>query len=404
MGNPHLDHRIVLRKKEEHRITAGHPWVFSNEIASVQGSPGPGDVVEVQNAGGRTLGIGFYHPHSLIAVRLLSPQLEEINPEFFRRRIVRALSLRERTYRDSAVYRLVNGESDFLPGLIIDRFRDLFVLQTFSYGMDRRQGELCDVLEDLLHPRCIVERNESPLRALESLPERRGVLRGEPAPVEIEEHGIRYTLNPLEGQKTGFFLDQRENRLLARRYSQGARVLDCFCNDGGFALNAARGGASSVLALDVSAEEIRRASTNAELNAITTVRFETADVFERLRSLREEGARFDLIILDPPSFTRSRKNVPAAKRGYRELHESALRILDADALLITASCSHHIEPETFLQVIQDAAFRCGRSLQILDWRGAAPDHPVLPAAPETRYLKLGVFRVLETFTREKGIL
>ena len=403
MTNSHLEYRIVLRKKEDHRITAGHPWVFSNEIATVHGSPGPGSIVEVQNAGGRTLGIGLYHPHSLIAVRLLSMHIEDINLEFFRRRIAQALSLRVRIYQDSSVYRLVHGESDFLPGLIVDRFNDICVIQTFSYGMDMRQTELCDALDGLLHPRCIVERNESPLRALEALPERRSVLRGEPGPVEIEEHGIRYALHPLEGQKTGFFLDQRENRLLARRYSRGARVLDCFCNDGGFALNAARGGATSVLALDVSGEETRRAARNAELNGITTVQFETADVFERLRSLREVGARFDLVILDPPSFTRNRKNVPAAKRGYRELHEGALRLLDTDGLLITASCSHHIEPDTFLQVIQDAAFRCGRSLQMIDWRGAAPDHPVLPAAPETRYLKLGVFRALESFNREKEI-
>jgi 23S rRNA (cytosine1962-C5)-methyltransferase len=403
MTNTHLDHRIVLRKKEDHRITAGHPWVFSNEIATVHGSPGPGDVVEVQNAGGRTLGIGLYHPHSLIAARLLSTHIEKIDLEFFRKRIAQALSLRLRTYHDSAVYRLVHGESDFLPGLIIDRFNDTCVIQTFSYGMDMRQDDICNALEDLLHPRCIVERNESPLRALESLSERRGVLRGEPGPVEIQEHGLRYFLHPLEGQKTGFFLDQCENRLLAQRYSRGARVLDCFCNDGGFALNAARGGAASVLAIDASEEETKRGARNTDLNGISTVTFETADVFERLRSLREEGSRFDLIILDPPSFTRTRKNVPAAKRGYRELHEGALRLLPPDGLLMTASCSHHIEPETFMQVIQDAAFRCGRLLQIIDWRGAAPDHPTLPAVPETRYLKMGVFRALEAFTTEKGV-
>jgi 23S rRNA (cytosine1962-C5)-methyltransferase len=402
MANSHLDNRIVLKKKEDHRISAGHPWVFSNEIATVHGNPGPGDIVELQNAGGKTLGIGLYHPHSLIAVRLLSTRIEEIDLTFFQRRISLALSLRRRTYHDSTFYRLVHGESDYLPGLIIDRFDDTCVIQTLSYGMDRRQTTICDALDDVLHPRCIVERNESPLRTLESLPERRGVLRGEPGTVEIVEHGIRYVLHPLEGQKTGFFLDQRENRLLAQRYSLGARVLDCFCNDGGFALNAARGGAASVLAIDASAEETDRASRNAALNRITTVTFETADVFARLRSLREEGSRFDLIILDPPSFTRSRKHVPAAKRGYRELHEGALRLLQPDGLLITASCSHHIEPETFMQVVQDAALRCGRLLQIVDWRGAGPDHPTLPAVPETRYLKLGVFRAFELLNREKG--
>jgi 23S rRNA (cytosine1962-C5)-methyltransferase len=403
MTHAHLDLRVVLRKKEDHRIAAGHPWVFSNEIEKIEGSPAPGDVVEIQTSRGRTLGIGLYHPHSLIAVRLLSTQVETINLEFFRRRIARALTLRQRVYHDSAVYRLVHGESDFLPGLIIDRFADSCVIQTVSYGMDKRQDTICDALDGLLHPRCIVERNESPLRALDSLPERQGVLRGEPGPVEFEEHGIRYSLHPLKGQKTGFFLDQRENRLLAQRYSRDARVLDCFCNDGGFALNAARGGAASVLAIDASEEETERGARNAELNDITQVKFETGDVFARLRSLREEGERFDLIILDPPSFTRSRKNVPAAKRGYRELHEGALRILRPDGFLITASCSHHIEPQTFLEVIRDAGFRCGRSLQLLDWRGAAPDHPTLPGVPETQYLKLGVFRSVEMFTTEKRL-
>ncbi len=403
MEHAHLDRRIVLRKKEDRRIAAGHPWVFSNEIENIVGKPGPGDVVEIQTAGGRTLGIGFYHPHSLIAVRLLSVRIEAIDQAFFRKRIARALRLREQIYPGSALYRLVHGESDFLPGLIIDRFADVCVLQTFSYGMDARQTTICDVLEELLHPRAIVERNESPLRSLETLPERRGTLRGEPGPVEVEEHGIRYSLHPLQGQKTGFFLDQRENRLLTQTYSRGAQVLDCFCNVGGFALNAARGGAASVLAIDVSEEEIQRGRRNAELNGITTITFETGDVFDRLRSLREEDRRFDLIILDPPSFTRSRKNVPAAKRGYRELHEGAFRLLRPDGLLITSSCSHHIEPDTFLQVIQDAALRCGRGLQTLDWRGAAPDHPTLPPVPETRYLKLGVFRALELFTTEKEL-
>ncbi len=398
-----LDRRVVLKKNEDHRVAAGHPWVFSNELQTISGNPGPGDVVEILNAGGRTLGIGFYHPHSLIAVRLLSPRLEPVDRPFFRDRIGQALRLRERICRGSAAYRLVNGESDFLPGLIIDRFADVCVLQTFSYGMDARQELICDVLEELLHPRAIVERNESPLRALESLPERRGPLRGEPGPVEIEEHGIRYSLHPLEGQKTGFFLDQRENRLLAQRYGSGGRVLDCFCNDGGFALNAARGGATSVLAIDASEEETRRGEQNARLNGITNVTFETGDVFARLRSLRENNERFNLIILDPPSFTRSRKNVPAAKRGYRELHEGALRLLFRDGFLITSSCSHHIEPETFLQVIQESALRCGRSLQTLEWRGAAPDHPTLPPVPETRYLKLGVFRALPLFPTEKDM-
>jgi 23S rRNA (cytosine1962-C5)-methyltransferase len=246
----------------------------------------------------------------------------------------------------------------------------------------------------MFHPSCIVERNESPLRALESLPVRKGLLRGAAREMIIEEFGLRFAIHPLEGQKTGFFLDQRENRFLARRYCPGARVLDCFCNDGGFALNAVRGGAKEVLALDASEEEIRRARRNAELNQIDSITFTPGDVFETLERLQATGERFDVVILDPPSFTRNKKSVPSAKRGYRELHTRAFRVLHPGGMLLTSSCSHHIVEETFLEVIQEAARRGGRTLQMLDWRGAAPDHPTLPGVEETRYLKFGVFRVL----------
>jgi len=394
MTHAHLDRRIHLRRKEEIRVASGHPWIFSNEIETISGNPAAGDVVEILTAGGRSVGVAFYNPHSLIAARLISATPVEIDRTFFRRKIEQALSLRTITYPTSGVFRLVHGESDFLPGLVVDKFDDTLVVQTFSYGMDCRLPTICEALDDVLHPSCIVERNESPLRALESLPERRRTIAGTPRAQVIEDLGIRYGFHPLEGQKTGFFLDQRENRLLARRYCVQARVLDCFCNDGGFALNAARGGATSVLAVDSSGDEIQRAEGNAQLNGIQSITFVAADVFGYLQELHAREERFNVIILDPPSFTRSKKTVPTAKRGYRELHESSFHLLNQGGLLLTASCSHHIEPSTFMDVIQDAAKRTGRRLQLLDWRGAAPDHPVLPSVPETRYLKFGVFRVL----------
>jgi len=394
MIKTHLELRVQLKKKEELRIVAGHPWVFSNEIETITGSPGAGDIVEVLSAGGKTVGVGMFHPHSLIAVRLLSTRVEEIDRSFFQGRIEQALALRTAVYPGSGVFRLINGESDFLPGLVVDKFDTALVVQTFSYGMDRRLPMICEALEELFHPACIVERNESPLRALESLPERKGVLAGSPSELVLEDSGLRFFFHPLEGQKTGYFLDQRENRLLARRYGAGARVLDCFCNDGGFALNAARGGAGSVLAIDASTEEISRAERNAELNGDHVITFEENDVFGRLKSLLTKDELFDLVVLDPPSFTRNRKSVPAAKRGYRELHEGSMRLLRKGGILLTASCSHHIEPDTFMGVVQDAARRADRILQLLDWRGASPDHPVLPGVPETRYLKFGVFRVV----------
>jgi 23S rRNA (cytosine1962-C5)-methyltransferase len=362
-------------------------------VGEILGSPAAGDQVEVLSAAGRSLGSGLYHPHSLIAVRICAAANQPIDRGFFAKRLREAEALRHSAFPGSTTYRWAHGESDLLPGLTVDRYDSAVVVQTFSLGMDIRLGEICDAIEECVHPECIVERNESPLRELESLPTRKGVLRGTARELTIEEYGLRYRMHPLEGQKTGFFLDQRENRLLARRYCAAGRVLDCFCNDGGFALNAALGGASAVLAVDASAEEIRRAGENAELNGITAVTFEEGDVFSRLKTLQEGGEKFDAVILDPPSFTRSKKTVPAAKRGYRELHERAFRLLKGGGFLLTASCSHHIEAETFLDVITESAWRCGRRLQLLEWRGAAPDHPTIPGVPETTYLKMGVFRV-----------
>jgi 23S rRNA (cytosine1962-C5)-methyltransferase len=393
MSTPHLTKQIVVKRNEDRRVVSGHPWVFSNEIRETKGDPVGGEVVELLAASGLSLGIGFYNPHSLIAFRMLSRTIEEIGFEFFHRRIAAALALRATLYPGEATYRVVHGEGDLLPGLIIDKFNDLLVVQAFSYGMDIRLPLISDVLDTLLHPRGIVERNESSLRPLEQLPQEKGIVRGSVGPTTISEHGIKYTIDVLEGQKTGFFLDQRENRLAIRRFSAGARVLDCFCNDGGFSLNAAAGGASSVLGIDSSEQAVQRATRNALLNQATAVRFVQADVFEHLATLASNDERFDVIVLDPPSFTKSRKNVPAAKKGYKELHTSALRVLKKSGILLTACCSHHIEPEFFLSLVDDAARKCGRSLQLIDWRGAAPDHPTLPAVPETRYLKFGVFCV-----------
>jgi 23S rRNA (cytosine1962-C5)-methyltransferase len=395
MNGSHLQKQIILRKNEEHRIVGGHPWVFSNEIRETRGSPSIGDVVELFTAGGLTLGIGLYNPHSLIAFRLLSHVIEEIDTGFFRSRLARALDLRRTLYPNSEVYRLVHGEGDFLPGLIIDRFNEYCVVQTLSHGMDLRLPMICDALESLLAPKGIVERNESSMRTLEQLPQKKGILRGEAGSTTIAMDGLVYRVDVLEGQKTGFFLDQRENRGAISRFCKNAEVLDCFCNDGGFSLSAARAGAAAVLGLDSSEETIRSAMENARLNGLSIVRFEQADVFEALPALAQKEAKFDLVILDPPSFTRSRKNVQTAKKGYRELHIGAFKLLKKGGTLATASCSHHIEPEVFLSIVDETARKVGRSIQLLEWRGAAPDHPTLPAVPETRYLKFGIFRILD---------
>lgn len=393
MTLPHLKKQIILKKNEDRRIVAGHPWMFSNEIRETRGEPAIGDVVELLAASGLSLGIGLFNPHSLIAFRLLSNQIEEVNGEFFRSRIEQALALRRKLYPSGETFRLIHGEGDFLPGLVVDKYGDYVVVQSFSYGMDSRLDLICDALESVLHPAGIIERNESSLRLLENLPQEKGLLRGTVERTTITEGDIRYSIDLLEGQKTGFFLDQRENRAAIRRYCEGRTVLDCFCNDGGFSLNARRAGAANVLGIDASEEAVQRARNNAALNNLDGVLFEKADAFEKLKALHEEGRRFDVVILDPPSFTKSRKNVPTAIKGYKELHTLALNALNTDGILATACCSHHIEPEVFLDIVSSTARKNGRALQLLDWRGAAPDHPTLPAVPETRYLKFGIFHI-----------
>jgi 23S rRNA (cytosine1962-C5)-methyltransferase len=303
------------------------------------------------------------------------------------------VQLRRRLYPGGSAVRLVHGEADFLPGLIIDQFGDQISLQAVSFGMDMRLQTICDCLQDMLHPMAIIERNDTPLRTMEQLPLRKGVLTGTAGPVMIKENEIDYEVDLLEGQKTGFFLDQRENRRLAGQYSNGLRVLDCFCNDGGFALNAAHGGAETVLGIDSSEGAIQAATRNAQRNGLQQIQFVREDAFEALNRLAGEGRIFDMIILDPPSFSRNRKTVPAARHGYRDLHARAFRVLAPDGFLATACCSHHIDAETFLEDLQAVARKAGKRLQLLQWRGAPSDHPVLPGVPETEYLKFGLFKV-----------
>ncbi len=385
---------VTLKKNEDRRISNGHCWAFSNEIREVTGTPQAGDLVRLLNHSGKFIGVGTYNPHSLIAVRVLTRAEEEIDFQFFRRRIESARTMRTQVYPNASAYRLIHGESDALPGLIVDVYGEFISVQTLSSGMDRRLTLIADVLESVLHPKAIVERNEVALRTLEGLPQKKGILRGTLEPVVTEEDGIRYRVDLLEGQKTGLFLDQRENRLAIRRYAPGAHVLDCFCNDGGFALHAAAAGATEVIGVDSSGPAVMRAVQNAALNGLgEKIRFIERDAFDYLREAVDQGQAFDVIVLDPPSFARSKKTVATARKGYEEIHAYAFRLLRKGGILITASCSHHMYEETFLTLISDSCRSAGKSLVLLEWRGAAPDHPVLPAMPETRYLKCGIFRV-----------
>ncbi|MEK7670436.1 MAG: class I SAM-dependent rRNA methyltransferase [Bacteroidota bacterium] len=388
-----MEKQIILKKNEEHRILAGHQWVFSNEIATTRGNPETGDLVELLNHHNKVLGVGFFNRNSLISFRLLSVDHEEIGFEFFEKRIRRALQLRRTLFPNSETFRLVNGESDFLPGLIIDKYNEYLCLQVLSFGMDKRLTLICDVLESLFHPRALVERNDSALRGLEQLPERSGVLRGTLDETIIDEHGLKYKVDLLNGQKTGFFLDQRENRVNVRRYSKGARVLDCFCYEGGFSLNAGYAKASHVDGVDQSATAIARAKTNAHINELTNVSFSQADAFEYLQERVGEQKRYEVVILDPPSFARSKKHVTTALKGYREINTLSLKLVEAGGFLVSASCSHHITEESFLESIESAARKSRRNIQLVEFAGASPDHPVIPSMPETRYLKFAVFAV-----------
>ena len=383
--------QIVLKKNEEHRITAGHQWVFSNEIASLRGTPETGEVVELLRHDQKFLGLGFYHPHSLIAFRFLTSEQEEIGFGFFEKRIQQTLALRQRLYPGAETFRLAHGESDFLPGLILDKYNEYISLQILSAGMDKQTELICDVLESMFHPKAIVARNDAAIRTLEELPLEKKVLRGNSG-ITIIDDGVKFEVDVLNGQKTGSFLDQRENRKAIQRYAIGGAVLDCFCNEGGFALHAASAKAASVRGVDISESAIAKARVNARLNS-AAVEFEIGDVAETLKILGEKNKKFDMVILDPPSFTKSKKNIPAALRGYKDLNAAALRLINAGGFLATASCSHHITEDGFLSAIEQAAIKAKRGVQLLEFAGAAPDHPVIPAMPETKYLKFAIIAV-----------
>ena len=388
-----MENQVVLKKHEEARLLAGHQWIFSNEIASINGRPEAGDIVEILRYDRESLGIGFFNPHSLIAVRFLSSQQEDISRDFFERRMADALRIRKNIFPDSESYRMVNGESDYLPGLIIDKYNEYLSIQILSSGMDKRTNEICDVLESLLHPKAIVERNDTPLRTLEHLEERKGTLRGISEHTIVSEHGAKFNIDLLKGQKTGFYLDQRNNRTSVRNLARGATVLDCFCNEGGFALNASLGEAKHILGIDSSDTAVERARVNSVINQRENIEFKQGDVFEVLKEYSAQKKRFDVVILDPPSFTRSRKNVRSALKGYKTINGLSLTIINEGGLLVTASCSHHITEESFLETVDESSRKSGRKLRLLQLSGASPDHPVLISMPETKYLKFAVFSV-----------
>lgn len=391
--------RLTLKKNEDRRLKLGHQWIFSNELESIEGAPENGEVVELFSSGNKFLGKGFYNKNSLIAYRHLTDKDEEIDRAFLFKRISMANSLRKKVNPEREVYRLVNSESDHLPGLIIDRFEDKFSYQIFSYGMNEYSEIIKEILIENFKAVLITEKNDNELRVLEGLEKKEGIvydkMEGEEKTFIVSIDGIKYNIDLLNGQKTGFYLDQCESRLLLRRYvNEKSKVLDLFCNEGGFALNAAFAGAEEVTAVDSSEHSISAAKQNADLNNSENLNFKTGDVFNYINELFQTQERYDMIILDPPSFTKSKKNLYTALKGYGELNYKAMRLLKPNSFLFTFSCSYHINEKSFEEMLIKSSEEAKRKIQIVEFRNCSFDHPVLPQMPETKYLKGYLLRVL----------
>lgn len=383
---------LKLKKKESRRVLRGHPWVFSNELQEVPADLSAGAVVDLLDDSGGFVGRGYFNPRTLIAVRILTRRQEAIDGAFFRGRIDRARAMRERLGFGEA-YRAVFSEGDGLPGLIVDRYRDTLVVQSLTAGIDRAADGILAALREVYAPEAIVVRNDAPSRELEGLPLEKKVVLGEVGgPVLFEESGIRYAADVLEGQKTGFFFDQRENRLALRGLVEGRRTLDCFCYVGAWALSAAKFGAAEVIGIDASEKAVALAEENAERNGLAA-RFIAADVFDRLREYGKQKERFGCIVLDPPAFVKSRAKVREALKGYKEINLRAMRLLERGGVLVSCSCSHHVDEPLFREMLIDAAHAAGRTARLLEMRSQARDHPALLAARETQYLKCAVLTI-----------
>ncbi len=370
----------------------GHPWVFSNELQEIPTGVAPGEIVDVLDFSGRFVGRGAINPHTLIAVRILTRKREEINAAFLLQRITTARDLRTRL-GFGASFRAVYSEGDGLPGLIVDKYSDILVVQTLTAGMERLLDTVITVLREVYSPAAIVLKNDTASREIEGLERHTRVAFGSvPGAVIIEESGIQYRVDVLEGQKTGFFFDQRENRLALKELVKGRRTLDCFCYAGAWSLTAARFGASEVIGIDSSEKAVNTAGENAALNNMS-VRFIIGDVFEELRAFEKKSERFGCVILDPPAFVKSRAKVREGLKGYKEINLRAMKMLEPGGLLISCSCSHHVDVELFKEMLIDAAYSADRSVRLLEMRSQARDHPVVLAARETQYLKCAVLLV-----------
>lgn len=393
---------IILKKGEGRTLKSGGAWVFDNEIAQVKGAFENGDIVAVEDFDGYFMGWGFYNPKSRISVRIMSRKKEnEITEEFLERRVRNAWEYRKQTV-DTACCRVIFGEADWLPGIVIDKFSDVLVVESLALGIDRLKPVILEKLKKVLKEdgiviRGIYERSDAKVRLQEGMERFKGFI-GEPfdTKVEITENGVKYIVDVEDGQKTGFFLDQKYNRLAIQKLCPGKKVLDCFTHTGSFALNAGMAGAVSVLGVDASMTGVKQAEENAALNGLSDrVKFRCADVFDLLPALEQKGESYDVVILDPPAFTKSRSSVKNAVKGYREINLRGMRLVRDGGFLVTCSCSHFMDPDLFAKTIREAAHGAHRRLRQVEFRTQAADHPILWAADESYYLKFYIFQVCE---------
>ena len=387
--------KAILRPTRETRVRSGHPWVFASDIEKVTGDFEPGDVVSVESSKGTFLGKAFYNPNSQISLRMLTYKDEPVDKEFFRRRIQTAYDYRL-NFCDIDSCRLIYSESDFLPGLIIDKFSDVLVMQSMSLGIEKWKDNITELLIEIVHPTGIYERNDVPVRRLEGMQQTTGLLWGEvPDRIIMSENGIKFSVDVKNGQKTGFFLDQKENRREVMKLCKDARVLDCFCHNGSFSLHAAKAGAKEVLGVDISEEALVVARENAEMNGLTNVTFEAHNCFDHLRELTDAKEKFDVVILDPPAFTKTRAQVESALRGYKEINVRGLKLVRDGGYLVSCSCSQHVSTEQFIDMIKTAARDTKKRVRFVEMRSQGHDHPVLPASDETRYLKCAIMQIFD---------
>jgi 23S rRNA (cytosine1962-C5)-methyltransferase len=387
---------VVTLARANEVAGTGHLWIYAGFVHAVRGQPVTGDLVDVVMPSGRFYARGLYNPASKIRVRILTFQEEPITPAFWRERIAQAVRLRTRIASETTAYRLIYGEADRLPGLIVDRYDDVLVMQTLSSGMDRRKEMLADLLCEATASARVYLRNDAKSRLLEGLSLVTGFLRGDGGTtVEVREGAARFLVDIARGQKTGWFCDQRENRLAAARLTGGKQVLEVFCHTGAFGIQAALAGASHVEGLDVSEEALILAREHARLNGVQErCSYRAADAFEELRRLEQTGRQFDVVLLDPPAFARSKQAVPRALSGYKDINLLGIRLTKPEGIVVTSSCSHHVSDADLWKAVGRAAQDAKRSVRLLEQRGQASDHPILATMPETRYLKCFIMQVL----------